>query len=507
MPISLGSPELIELNTLIEENIRVGRGQPPIYVDVSNNLSRILAKQNHVVFGRRGSGKSTLLLSAKAQAEKRGVLCIYFDSELIKENPYPDIVISILVEVFKYLAKYSASTEQGLFRHFRRIVGSRKGRLNNRIQRAVGSLGNLRIEPQVYDKKTETTLSRERKAAAEVGMGLGKAGVSGGFGETGISTVKEATETTVVKIARLQQDLELYHHLIAEFLDEFKQNMMLFVDDFYFVARQNQPDVIDYLHRLCKGTNMFLKLGTIKYRTRLYRVSPHNGRTIGVELDNDIFPIDLDYTLEDLAVMSSFLDHVLHTFAERVNVQVDELDTLFTAGGKKLLHLASGGPPRDFLNLFLRSQSIAKKLMVRKLEKQRVIGEAARQYSNEVKRQNFSEDSMGDSVPLEQLSERIRKFAVEDKRKTVILVDQEEISRHPEQYDRLKQLMDLRFVHLVDSNTSATYGGRRRYEGYMLDVGLWASPRIPGLVEVDFARRDASGRKDELRNCPRFRLV
>ena len=283
--------------------------------------------------------------------------------------------------------------------------------------------------------------------------------------------------------------------------------MMLFLDDFYFIARQNQPDVIDYLHRLCKGTNMFLKIGTIKYRTRLYNISPRNGKTIGVELDNDIFPIDLDYTLEDLAAMSTFLDHILHTFAERVNVQVDELDTLFTTGGKKLLHMASGGVPRDFLNLFLRSQNIAKKRMVQKLEKQRAVGEAARQYLNDVKKQNFSEDSIGDSVPLEELIDRIRRFAIDDKRKTVILVDQEETGKHPEEYDRLKQLMDLRFVHLVDSNTSATYGGRKRYEGYMLDVGLWASPRIPSLVEVDFAKRDASGRKDELRNCPKFRLA
>ena len=54
--ITLDSQELVELNRLIEENLRVGRGQPPIYVDIANNLDRILAKQNYVVFGRRGSG-------------------------------------------------------------------------------------------------------------------------------------------------------------------------------------------------------------------------------------------------------------------------------------------------------------------------------------------------------------------------------------------------------------------------------------------------------------------
>lgn len=365
----------------------------------------------------------------------------------------------------------------------------------------------MRTEPQIYDITRRTTITQEKRAAADIGLGLEKARIGGRFDQAGTSTVEEATETTIIKIARLQQNLESYHDLLVRLLGELNQNFMLFLDDFYFIARQNQPDVIDYLHRLRKGTNMYLKLGTIRYRTNLYRVSPQNGKIIGVELDNDIFPIDLDYTLEDLRTMSSFLDQILRSFAEKVGIQVNELDAIFTSGGKRLLHIASGGVPRDFLSLFLRSQSIAKRLTLQKLEKQRVIGEAARQYLNEVKMQNFSEDSIGDSTTLEQLIGRIRKFAIEEKRKTVFLVDQEECKRHPVEYDGLKQLMDLRLVHLVDSNTSATYGGRKRYEGYMVDAGIWASPRIPNLIEVDFDKRDASGRKDELRNCPKFKLV
>ena len=117
------------------------------------------------------------------------------------------------------------------------------------------------------------------------------------------------------------------------------------------------------------------------------------------------------------------------------------------------------------------------------------------------------DDSAGDTSPLEHIIGRICQFSIEGKKKTVFLVGQDEGSRHPEEYDRLRQLMDLRFVHIVDSHTSATYGGRRRYEGYMVDAGLWASPRRPGLIEVDFDKRDESGRKDELRNCPIFKLT
>ena len=507
MPIVLGSPELIRLNTLIEEHIRAEQGQSPIYVDLSNNLSRVLARQNHVVFGRRGSGKSTLLLSAKTQAAEQGILCVYFDSELIKENPHPELLISILTAIFKCFLAQSAHKERGIFRRLLRLMLPRKGQLSSRTRLAIEDLERLRTQPQIYDKTTETTVTQETKTGAEAQIGTDQARVGGRIDRTGTSTIKEATETTIVKIEHLQRDLELYHNLINENLHQLGKGIMLFVDDFYFIAKQNQPDVIDYLHRLCKGTNMFLKIGTIRYRTKLRRTNPHTGETIGVELDNDAFAIDLDYTLEQWGATSSFLDSILREFAQRASIDIDELDTLFTTGGKQLLQLASGGVPRDFLNLFLRSQSIAGRRMVQKLEKQRVVGEAARQYLGDVKRRNFTEDSIGDAVSLENLVDRIRQFAIVRKKKTVILVDQQEATWHPQEYDRLKQLMDLRFIHLVDSGTSATYGKGSRFEGYMLDVGLWATPRIPGLVEVDFDKRDAGGRKDELRNCPKFRLA
>lgn len=505
--ITLNSQELVKLNQLIEENLRVGRGQRPVYVDIANNLDRILAKQNYVVFGRRGSGKSTLLLTAKAKAENEGFLCIYFDSELIKENPFPDVLISILTKVFEYLLEQSKSTDRGFLHRLGRLLPGRQNSLHKRVATVIEDLQKLRTEPEAYELARKTISTRETGGEAGVRLGLEHAGVGGRLDKTSISTVQEATETTIVKIKRLQQNLEIYHALLDELVNKLNQDMMLFLDDFYFISKRDQPDVVDYLHRLSKGTRMNLKLGTIRYRTLLYQMSRETGRTIGVELNNDIFPINLDYTLEDLAVMDSFLDQILQKFADRVGIHSSDLDNLFTGGGKKLLHLASGGVPRDFLNLFVKSQSIAKAYMLNKMQKQRVVGEAARQYLNETKRPNLFDDSVGEASPLEYMIDRICRFSIEDKRKTVFLVGQDEGSRHPEEYDRLKQLMDLRFVHIVDSHTSATYGGRRRYEGYMVDAGLWASPRRPGLIEVDFDKRDESGRKDELRNCRIFPLV
>jgi hypothetical protein len=374
------------------------------------------------------------------------------------------------------------------------------------VSNAIQELEKLKTEPQIYDIDRRIITTQQTRTGADVGLDLDKTKIGAMFDQSGSSTVEEATKTTIQKFNRLQQSLEQYHVLLVEILNELKRDIMLFLDDFYFISKQDQPKVIDYLHRLSKGTNMYLKIGTIRYRTRLRETLTTTGEPIGVDLSNDIFPIDLDYSLENLIAMSDFLDKILGTFAKRAEVSMDDIDALFTKGGKKLLHLASGGVPRDFLNLFLWSQDIAVKANRPKLEKRRVIGEAARRYLEEAKMPNFSDDSIGDSDSLRKLLEHIRESTIEKNKKTVFLINKEESAKYQEEYDKLKQLMDLRLVHLVDSSTSASYGGRKTYEGYMLDVGLWASPRIPGLKEVNFSKRDSSGRKDELRNCPKVRL-
>jgi len=319
-------------------------------------------------------------------------------------------------------------------------------------------------------------------------------------------SIEEASRLQVHKISVLQQKLVGYHALIQQTLKFLSNKMLLFLDDFYFVEQKHQPYILDYLHSLSKGSNLYLKIGTIRYRTNLLQNDPKTGQPIGMQLAHDIMTIDLDYSLDNLATMSSVLDEILGIYAQQIGLDGSDLDSLFTAGGKRMLHIASGGVPRDFLNLFIKSQTIAKLHRLLKLDKQRAIGEAAKQYLDETKKANLTEDTTGDYAKLEELIERIRQFAIEEKRSTVILVCEDESSRHFEEYELLKQLMDFRFIHLVDPSTSATYGDRKRYEAFMLDAGLWASPRAPNLIEVEFDKKDENGRKDQLRNCPKFQL-
>jgi hypothetical protein len=42
----------------------------------------------------------------------------------------------------------------------------------------------------------------------------------------------------------------------------------LFLDDLYHIRRSDQAKVIDYFHRIAKGNNLWLKIGTIRHRTQ-----------------------------------------------------------------------------------------------------------------------------------------------------------------------------------------------------------------------------------------------
>ena len=87
----------------------------------------------------------------------------------------------------------------------------------------------------------------------------------------------------------------------------------MLIDDFYLVSRQSQPDVIDYLHRLLRDTDVYLKVATIRHRTTLQQ-------TIGVELAQDVEEINLDRTLEDLEQTQAFLSRMLSSMGEKAGI-------------------------------------------------------------------------------------------------------------------------------------------------------------------------------------------
>ena len=140
------------------------------------------------------------------------------------------------------------------------------------------------------------------------------------------------------------------------------------MDDFYFIRKLEQPFFIDFFHRLTKDTNLYIKVGTIRYRSKLYTTTEES--YVGTELGHDIQEIDLDYTLDRFDLLQTFLKELLEEAIKQSKSQLDSKD-LFSENGFKQLCMASGGVPRDFLSLLLKLLNMFRNL--RKLTKSMLL--------------------------------------------------------------------------------------------------------------------------------------
>src|SRR5262249_35840184 len=177
-------------------------------------------------------------------------------------------------------------------------------------------------------------------------------GMKGSVGAKRTSETEVARTVPVDKLARLQIDIPSFKRLFSE-ASELAGNapVYLVLDDFYFVPKGVQPEFIDFFHRLTKDTPLFLKVATIKHRSRLFKTTDQS--YIGAELGHDIYEVDMDYTLDKFGDLKEFMTELLRAAIRDSGARL-QADDLFTCEGLAQLCLASGGVPRDFLSLFVR---------------------------------------------------------------------------------------------------------------------------------------------------------
>ena len=82
-----------------------------------------------------------------------------------------------------------------------------------------------------------------------------------------------------------------------------------------------------------------------------------------------------------------------------------------------------------------------------------------------------------------------------------------EIEQHTQARQAIKELVDLRMLHLVEPDTSASGGkGGQRFSAYMVDIGLYLSALQMGFTQLDPGVTDDAGRKDAMRGAPHLNL-
>lgn len=482
--------ELTKLVTLIEENLRASPSAGLPFVDSRQHRERLISRQNHVVFGRRGAGKTSLV---RAIRETDDCINIYLNLEDYKDITFPNIVIHVLVETLMQLSAVIRRHSGSLW-HFR--LTNKK--LYKELQDMVQQLKNLVHEP---DCETQEILVTERQHQ-KIGASARSAGLQASGLKESHANREVKREVPKQKMAYLRLQLTEYKRLIGSASQVLHgKPIFLVLDDFYFMPKDNQPDFIDYFHRLTKGTVLFLKVATIKHRSKLYR--RRGDQSTGVESGHDVFEIDMDYSLDDFEELKTFMNKIL---MEAIHLSKAELviDDLFAGDGFAEMCLASGGVPRDFLSLFVAlANDVARR--GQQIGKVQVREAAVRRIGNKL--DSVKKDSGDEEAILINCLAQLKRHVYKTKKTNCFLVAKDDIDADPKGRQAIRELTDLRLIHLVDHNTSHAPTDGRVYEAYIIDVGLYETARPRGFKEISPGYRDEKARRDDLRASPVFPLA
>lgn len=501
----LDTPEMAKLLTLVEEAARSTEEGIKHFVEPApGTLLRTTNRRHHIVFGRRGSGKSSLLRKAAADLTVDRRPIAHVNLEAFKGHSYPDVLISVLIKTFVEFKKWmdTAAIHLSTRKTFwQRLFGTIPQRpafnrtnsalLAERFNKYITDLNTELhrtddIEMRVTDaaetnKNNSVAIKVETKSPIVTGGGEASAGNS--------QTHKQEVEQTYKhsKTDFLHRHILNFQRLFSDLSELSGGDSYLFLDDLYHIRRSDQARVLDYFHRLAKDHNLWLKVGTIRHRTRWYI---HGDPPIGMKIADDADEIDLDLTLEKYSLAKGFLTKILTNFA--TTAAVGRLDGFLIDGALDRLVLASGGVARDFLSIFRRSVSIARerggghrggRVGVED------VNMAAGEYDS-AKREDFKRDTLDDSSPLEDEFRKISQFCLEENNTNCFLLDKEQ---HHMEVDLIHELVDLKLVHRVRSRVTVSGQRGRIYEAYMLDLSQYAGARKRRKLEmVEFWKPDST---------------
>lgn len=415
-------PRATDLIRLISARSRVSLAQPSLsYVrDVEANISAVLAGRHHLIFGRRGAGKTALLVEAQRQLQQEEGITVWVNVQTLRNEASSRVILYVLDEIFTSALSHSSVRPESVI----------SVDLNNLFEEVRNLLGST-----VIDDLAVTRL-----------------------------------------IPRVQRALR-------RFLDTQNSSLYIFLDDFYYLRRDQQPFILDVLHGCIRDANAWLKVASIRHLTRWFQSSP----PLGLQTIHDADIIDLDVTLQDPKRAKEFLENVLQRFAAQVGIPV--LTRLFSSKALDRLVLASGAVPRDYLVLasasIAQARTRANSTLVGAQDVNQAAGDAAGAKLQEL------EDDMASNVGTAGKTlatlKIVRDFCLEEESFTYFLIGYRDKEEHPVEYNLLTDLMDVRMIHLLDAGVSDAHAGQRS-EAFLLDLSQYSGSRLKQRIHVlDFS--------------------
>ncbi|MBK8205534.1 MAG: hypothetical protein IPK87_01950 [Planctomycetes bacterium] len=511
--IDIHSQEVTTLLTRIEEATRSTEEGVQFFVEPAEDaLRRALSKRHHIIFGRRGSGKSSLLRKVQVELARERRPVAWVDLEAFKGHSYPDLLISVLMktlEEFKVWLETAATAPANKSSFWNKVLGvfgkpNRPPFNKTECHQLIASIDeHLKALSEQLHSADDASIQRsyERRHSVEESLKADVAvkaeavrlGASTSVSAEGTladsSHVTHAESYKRSKVEFLRRHVMNFQRVFKDMARLSASDSFLILDDLYHLRRSEQPLVLDYLHSIAKGNNLWLKVGTIKHRSSWY---VHGSPPLGMKLGDDADEIDLDLTLEKYSIAKSFLRQILQNLSRSASLP-DSLDFLTDTGLDRLV-LASGGVARDFLAIFRRSVVAARERGRGSSRGDRIGAEDVNVAAGEfepTKREEFKRDTYGeDEPPLEKVFQAVRRFCLETANSNCFLVDKEVRGSDVE---AIHELVDLKLLHLIRSRVTVSKRQGRIFEAYMLDLSQYAGSRKKRDLElIEFWSSDST---------------
>jgi hypothetical protein len=411
---SLSDARVTTLIELLNARSRTSEQQPSLkYIkDAAAWVAVCKAPRHNLIFGRRGVGKTALMLEAKKQIESQGDCTFWMNIQSLRGLDAKRAFLNVVLR----LCDLPTTVFQG----------------RDRAPTSVDHAKDLRAK---------------------------------------VSKLVESQSITSIRVSNIVPQTQ---YLLSQLNAEAQKAIYIFLDDFHYLAIEEQAKFLDLIHGITRDTQTWIKAAGIKHQSRWFTDNPPTG----LQTTHDASIIDLDITLENPAKARTFLVEVLGTYA--VESRLTNVKSAFSSSAIDRLVIASGGVPRDFLLLSANALQVARERERAKQTGVQDVNEAAGRASK-AKLTELEEDAASSGTQAQttlKILQDLRIFLLDEEKATYFRVEFVDKETHASEYSQLQALMDLRLVHLLNAGLSDEHHAGRRYEVYALDLSQFSGSRL-----------------------------
>ena len=430
-----------------------------------------------------------LLLTVAERTRDQNRPLAYIDIETLRDNPYPDVLIRLLMELVtaldENLGKASGISPRRSARKARRGLRGLRKRLDTLLTDPQEAIHNL-------TQSTRRIRGKQAQAEAKAGAASHGVGASAGVG-TDRAITDERTDEIQAQFTRTKleglraETIEFRAALELALAATGNRGAVVILDDFYFIRREDQPDVLSYLHSVVKNLGIWLKIGAVDHRLNAFE---DGDPPRGLQFTQDAGRVAMDVTLAHFDHTRAFLEGIL---SDICNLAAIDMAKLVTEGARTRLLVASGGVPRDYLNLVQASLAKAAQRTGEPNRLQNKINAedvtlSLPDFFAQRETDLFVDAGPEDVDRLRKRFDDVLDFCLNLRSENVFLVEARHLREEAWGRD-ISALSDLRFFHrlgnLTVKSSEAGFTGKR-FEAFVLDLSSYASTRVRGTKEIEF---------------------